>query len=160
MNVVKLPKMTEMEMDSAIEKENICRIAFIDDDYPYISPFQYVYLNGTFYFHFTDYGKKKEILEEKKNNKVCIAIENFESNLSYYYFISIQGKLEEIKDTEEKIEVVEKMVNVAKEKYSTEFLSAHGFNKEKGWDHFLRDKNIKLYKLNEKGKRIGLKSIK
>ena len=57
---VKLPKMDEIEIKDLLENKSLCRIAFIDEDYPYISPFQYVYYNNCLYFHFTDYGKKKE----------------------------------------------------------------------------------------------------
>ena len=54
MSLIKLPKMDENEIKNALERESICRIAFIEDDFPYISPFQYVYMNGNLYFHFTD----------------------------------------------------------------------------------------------------------
>ena len=60
-NIVKLPKMSDNDIKSALKSLNICRIGFIDGDYPYISPFQYIYLNNYMYFHLTDYGKKKQI---------------------------------------------------------------------------------------------------
>ena len=59
MNIVKLPKMNDNEINKALKSQHICRIGFIDGDYPYISPFQYIYLNNYIYFHITDYGKKK-----------------------------------------------------------------------------------------------------
>jgi len=91
MKTIKLPKMSEEEIREAINSHNLCRIAFIDDDFPYISPFQYVCIDNTLYFHFTDYGKKRELLS--KNPNVCVSIENFEPDLSSYYFISMQGIL-------------------------------------------------------------------
>jgi nitroimidazol reductase NimA-like FMN-containing flavoprotein (pyridoxamine 5'-phosphate oxidase superfamily) len=155
MKPIKLPKMDEEEIKSLIEKKNLCRIAFIDDDYPYISPFQYVLFNNSLYFHFTDYGKKKKIL--LKNSNVCVSIEDFSPDLSKYHFISIQGKLKLVKEPREKVEVVKKMINKAKKTYSTKFLSAHGFERESGWDSFQVEDQL-IYKLEEVGSRIGLKS--
>jgi hypothetical protein len=154
--VVKLPKMTEKEIQEVIKKNNICRIAFIDDEFPYISPFQYLYENDTLYFHLTDYGKKVEIL--KKNNNVCVAIEEFDEDLSQFQFISIQGKLKELKDLEEKKVIAKKMVKQASTQYSKQFLKAHGFKKEDDWDKFSSDTSVRIFKLKERGKRVALKS--
>jgi nitroimidazol reductase NimA-like FMN-containing flavoprotein (pyridoxamine 5'-phosphate oxidase superfamily) len=155
MKPTKLPKMDEEEIKASIEKKNICRIAFIDDEYPYISPFQYILFNDSLYFHFTDYGKKKEILS--KNSNVCVSIEDFTPDLSKYHFISIQGKLKLLEDPNEKVEVIKTMVNRARKIYSTKFLSAHGFESEKGWESFQAKDQI-IYKLEEVKSRIGLKS--
>jgi nitroimidazol reductase NimA-like FMN-containing flavoprotein (pyridoxamine 5'-phosphate oxidase superfamily) len=152
---LKLPKMDEDEIKQALEKANICRIAFIDDSYPYISPFQYAYLNNTLYFHFTDYGKKKQIL--KKNKNVCVSIENLEEDLSAFYFISMQGKLALVEDEEEKINVLKQMVKNAKKEYSQNFLSAHGYEKDNEWV-VLKNKNQILYKFIQMREPIGLKS--
>ncbi|MFX1412975.1 MAG: pyridoxamine 5'-phosphate oxidase family protein [Promethearchaeota archaeon] len=157
MHIVKLPKMNESEINKALSEGNICRIAFIDGDFPYISPFQYVYLNNTLYFHFTDYGKKKEILSRNRN--VCVSIEKFEEDLSSFYFISIQGKLTEVKDINERKQVIKQMMTKAKNKYSPNFLSVHGFEKVKGWDVFSDEKPLKIYKLDNISYKIGLKSI-
>ena len=156
MNVIKLPEMSDIEINKALLSQNLCRIAFIDKDYPYISPFQYLYLNNIMYFHFTDYGKKKEILE--KNRNVCVSIEKFTQDLSEYFFISIQGKLNLVEDSQERKQVIKKMILEAKNKYSKNFLSAHGFDKNKGWDSF-NDQNQLIYKLDEIVYRVGLKSI-
>ena len=153
---VKLPKMDEDEINNLLQTKTLCRIAFIDEDYPYISPFQYVYYNNCLYFHFTDYGKKKNIL--LKNGKVCVSIEEFAPDLTSYKFISIQGNLKLIEDTSEKTEILKRMVNQAKKKYSTSFLSAHGFESERGWDSFIVQDQL-IYKLEEVGSRIGLKSL-
>ena len=152
---LKLPKMDEEEIKNALEQANICRIAFIDDSYPYISPFQYAYLNNTLYFHFTDYGKKKQIL--KKNNNVCVSIERLEEDLSAFYFISMQGKLSIVEDEQEKLNVLNQMVKNAREMYSQNFLSVHGYEKENKWD-VLTKKNQILYKFIQMREPIGLKS--
>jgi len=158
MGLVKLPKMNESEIKAAVEKENICRIAFIDKKFPYIAPFQYVFFNNALYFHITDYGKKKKILA--KNNRICVAIENFSKDLSDYYFISIRGKLEKVNDEKEKEAIVLKMVSEASKKYSANFLSAHGFEKKEGWKTFSIEKQINIFKLIELKRRIGLRAIK
>jgi len=155
MNVVKLPSMNKEEIKEGLQSNYLCRIAFIDNDYPYISPFQYVYMNEQMYFHFTDYGKKMEII--KHNNHVCVSIENFEADLKKYYFISLQGELIPVEDYEEKKLVLIKMAEQAKNRYSQNFLTAHGFNKEKGWDAF-ELKNQLIFTLMQKKKAIGLKS--
>ncbi len=155
MRPLKLPKMDKNEIERTLQTENICRIAFIDDKFPYISPFQYVYLNDTLYFHFTDYGKKKKILEKNKN--VCVSIEHLEQDLSAFYFISMQGKLALVEDEDEKLNVFKLIVNNARETFSQNFLTAHGFEKEKGWN-ILTNKNQVLYKFIEMREPIGLKS--
>ncbi|MEJ2251551.1 MAG: pyridoxamine 5'-phosphate oxidase family protein [Candidatus Lokiarchaeota archaeon] len=148
--------MTENEIENILNEQNICRIAFIDDEYPYISPFQYVYTNHRLFFHFTDYGKKMKILENNKN--VCVSIEKFDPNLSEFYFVSIQGILKPIINKIEKYKVVDKMVERLRKKYSKNFLSAHGIDKEKGWEGFKRSEPLKIYFLEEKKSRIALKS--
>jgi len=105
---VKLPKMDEDEIKDLLKNKSICRIAFIDEGYPYISPFQYVYFNKCLYFHFTDYGKKKNIL--LKNGNVCVSIEEFAPDLTSYKFISIQGNLKLIKDNKTSSRVNELVV--------------------------------------------------
>jgi nitroimidazol reductase NimA-like FMN-containing flavoprotein (pyridoxamine 5'-phosphate oxidase superfamily) len=155
MTVVKLPKMDEKEIREALKNNNLCRIAFIEGNFPYISPFQYVYLKNTLYFHFTNYGKKMKIL--KKNRNVCVSIERFEKDLSSYYFISMQGKLQRIDNESLKSEIIKKMVEDARKNFSTNFLSAHGFDKNKGWDHSPFQNQI-FYKLDEVGKPIALRN--
>lgn len=156
MSIVKLPKMEENEIRRAINSHNICRIAFIDDEYPYIAPFQYVCINDILYFHFTDYGKKKEIL--KKNQNICISIEHFEPDLSEYYFISIKGKLEKVDDINLKNKVMNLMAKSIKKRYSKNFLSVHGFEKSQDLDVFAT-KNQLIYRFKQLGVPIGLKSI-
>jgi hypothetical protein len=155
MTIVKLPIMSEEEIKNALEKNHLCRIAFIDGEYPYISPFQYVYMNDQMYFHFTNYGKKMNIIE--KNNHVCVSIENFEQDLQKYYFISLQGELKSIEQPEKKEKILKKMVEDVRNEFSQNFLTAHGFTKEKGWDAF-ELKNQLVFTLIQKKKAIGLKS--
>lgn len=147
--------MNEKEIKEAITSQNLCRIAFIDNEYPYISPFQYVFIDDTLYFHFTDYGKKKEILSN--NTNVCVSIEKFEPDLNSYYFISMQGKLELVENNELKKEVINQMVESARSQFSTNFLLAHGFENNQGWDKFTAEGQL-VYKFKQMGTPIGLKS--
>ena len=156
MTIVKLPEMNEKEISEAIERENLCRIGFIDGKYPYISPFQYIYFQNSMYFHFTDYGKKKRILE--KNRNVCVSIEHFADDLSEYFFISMQGKLILLEDESEKKMVLRKMIESAKNKFSSNFISAHGFDKNNGWDGFKIADQI-IYKFKKTSKPVALKSL-
>ncbi len=156
MKLIKLPPMTDDEINTAVNSLSLCRIAFIDGQFPYIAPFQYVIIDNVMYFHLTDYGKKKKILEENPN--VCVSIEEFETDLSNYYFISIQGKLQKIEKEDLKNEVLRQMTEQARKIYSKNFLSAHGMDKEKEWD-ILTSKNQLIYKLEVVKPPIGLKSL-
>ena len=155
MTVIKLAQMSEEEITTAINSLNICRIAFIDGNFPYISPFQYVCINNKMFFHFTDYGKKKKILE--KNSNVCVSIEKFESDLSRYYFISIQGILRLVEDKQLKNDVMRKMAELGRKNYSKTFLLAHGFEKEEDWKILFSEDQI-IYTLEVVNNPIGLKS--
>ena len=155
MAIYKLPEMSKEEIEQVIKNQKICRIGFIDDDYPYIAPFQYLYVDSTLYFHFTDYGKKKEILMKNKN--VCVSVEQLETNLKSYSFISIQGELQSVKNEQERTKVIKNLIEEAKKSFSEDFLAAHGFEKENGWDGF-ELKNQLIYKLTNIHNTVGLKS--
>jgi len=128
--VVKLSKMSRREIDKILSTQMLCRIAFRGTDYPYIAPFQYVYINGSLYFHFTDYGRKMKIL--KKDNRVCVEIERLSPELSDYSFVSLTGSLSLVKDTTERNMVIRKMAEDGREKLSPRFLAAHGLKMEEG----------------------------
>jgi hypothetical protein len=56
-------------IETIIGKSLVCRLAFSEDDCPYVVPLCFGYQNKTLYFHSSPEGKKLEIL--KKNSKVC-----------------------------------------------------------------------------------------
>lgn len=147
--------MNKKEIQDVIKNQKLCRIAFIDDKYPYIAPFQYLYYREHFYFHFTDYGKKIKILH--KNNHVCVSLEQLEPDLNKYNFISFQGKLSLVNNEDERKIVVKKLIEEAKESFSEDFLAAHGFDKKKGWEGFQIENQL-IYKLEEIHDVIGLRS--
>ena len=156
MKIVKLPRMEKPEIEKLLRKQLLCRIAFKGDKYPYMAPFQYVYINGTLYFHFTDYGKKMKLLERGK--RVCVEIEKYKPDLSEYSFVVLRGKLKVVTDQQERDKVIRKMAEEGKRKLSTNFLAAHGFKKDEDWSSFTPEKTIIIVKLEDIAQEIGLRS--
>jgi len=156
MSIVRLPKMEKGEIEDLIREQNICRIAFKGRIYPYMAPFQYVLMNDSFYFHFTNYGKKIRLFE--KDDRVCVEIESYRPDLSKYKFVVLRGKLKVVGNPEERAEAVRRMAETGRERLSTNFLAAHGFKKEDGWSAFTPEKPIVIVKLQDVAEVVGLKS--
>ena len=55
-------------------------------------------------------------------------------------------------------ELVKKIIERGKEKFSSNFISVHGFEKQRGWDGFLFEDQI-IYKFEQVGSVIALKYI-
>ena len=157
MEPVKLPRMTKAEIDNLVREQILCRIAFGGKTAPYIAPFQYVFIGGHLYFHFTNYGRKMGLLEEEQ--PVCVEIEKYQQDLSEYSFIVLVGKLKIVTDKQERAKAVAKMVETAKlKRLSSNFLQAHGIPKEAGWSALSEDKPLVIVKLAEVTEITGLKS--
>ena len=156
MTVFKLPRMTKQEMWRLIRRQRLCRIAFKGDTYPYMAPFQYVVLDGSLYFHFTDYGKKMKLIENDK--RVCVEIEEYREDLSEYSFIVLRGTLKVVTDSQERAKAIQKLAEEGKQKLSPNFLPAHGFKKEDGWSSLSPEKPLVIIKLENIAQEIGLKS--
>jgi hypothetical protein len=62
-------------IEDILSGSDVCRIAMIENNRPYIVPLNYGYKNNTLYFHSSELGKKIELL--KADNKVCFEIELF-----------------------------------------------------------------------------------
>ena len=154
--IVRLPKMDKNEMEKLIREQTLCRIAFKGDEYPYMAPFQYVFMNEALYFHFTDYGKKMRLLE--KDKRVCVEIEKYKPDLSEYNFVVLRGKLKIVTDPEEKAKAINRMAEEGNQNLSTNFLVAHGFKKEEDWSSFTPEKPLVIVKLEEVAETIGIKS--
>jgi len=60
-------------IENILLKSEVCRIAMIDKDRPYIVPLNYGYKDNALYFHSSPLGKKIEIL--KTNSKVSFEME-------------------------------------------------------------------------------------
>jgi len=153
---VKMPRMKENEIEQLVKEQFLCRIAFKGDQQPYIAPFQYVVVDGTLYFHFTDYGRKMSFF--KQETPVCVEIERYTPNLSQYEFATLTGNLKLVENQEERKRAVEKMVEVGKKKLSPNFLVAHGFSKGSDWDVLNTDEKLLIIKLDEVTEKKGLKS--
>jgi nitroimidazol reductase NimA-like FMN-containing flavoprotein (pyridoxamine 5'-phosphate oxidase superfamily) len=61
------------EIAAIMQKADICRIALVDGDSPYIIPVNFAIHDNHLYFHSAMDGRKIDIL--RKNNKVCFEID-------------------------------------------------------------------------------------
>ncbi|MDH5448733.1 MAG: pyridoxamine 5'-phosphate oxidase family protein [Candidatus Bathyarchaeota archaeon] len=156
MTIVKLPKMEKHEINQLIREQMLCRIAFKGDEYPYMAPFQYVLMNGSIYFHFTDYGKKMKLLERDK--RVCVEIEKYRQDLSEYSFVVLRGTLKVVTNPHQRAKIIRRMAEEGEQKLSPNFLAAHGFKKEEGWSSFTPEKPLVIVKLEKATQEIGFKS--
>jgi len=148
--------MEKSEIEKLLQEQMLCRIAFKGDKYPYMAPFQYVLMDESLYFHFTDYGKKMRLLE--KDKRVCVEIEKYRPDLSEYNFVVIRGELEVVRDSQERAEAIKRLAKEGKQKLSTNFLAAHGFKKEEGWSSFTPERPVVIVKLKGVTEKVGLKS--
>ena len=155
MRPVKLPRMSQSEIDELLDSQMICRIAFMDKEYPYIAPFQYALDNGQIYFHFTNYGRKMKIIEH--NDRVCVSIERLADDLSDFRFVVLRGRLVRVDDTEERGRAIKKLSVEGSRRLSERFLVAHGFEDHMNWSDMTPDRGMIIFKLMEP-KTIGLKS--
>ncbi len=156
LKIVRLPKMDKNEIEKLLKQQMLCRIAFKAEEYPYIAPFQYVLMNDTLYFHFTNYGRKMDFIE--KDDRVCVEIESCKNDLSDYNFVVLRGTLKIVDDLKERAIVIEKMAKEGEKKLSENFLAAHGIRKDDGWDSFSPKKPFVIVKLDKINEKIGLKS--
>jgi len=64
------------DLESIISRSDVCRIAFADNDIPYIVTMNFGYTGGDhpcFYFHCAGEGRKMEMI--RKNNYVCFELD-------------------------------------------------------------------------------------
>ena len=61
-------------LEQILKGSLICRIAMMDQDRPYLLPFNYGYRERTIYIHSAPAGKKIDMLRE--NNQVCFEVEH------------------------------------------------------------------------------------
>ncbi len=101
------------EIESIINKFDVCRIALSEKNSPYIVPVCFGYADNCLYFHSAQDGKKIDII--KKNNNVCFEFDIYDKlikseapcdwDVKYYSVIGI-GKAFFIDDFEEKIKAL------------------------------------------------------
>jgi uncharacterized protein len=96
-------------IEQLLTGSDICRIAMIDGNRPYIVPLNYGYDGSALYFHSASAGKKIDIL--KLNNRVCFEIEYHNEIIrdeipcewtAKYRSLIGYGRIEFIADFEEK----------------------------------------------------------
>ena len=154
--VFRLPNMSEEEIERLIREQIFCRIAFKGSKHPYIAPFQYAFIDGGLYFHFTNYGKKINLLE--RDCRVCVEIEKFKPDLSEYSFVVMRGSLKRVESPEERSRAIRKMAEDGRQKLSKNFLAAHGFKGQHGWESLSPEKHLEIVKLTDVVETVGLKS--
>jgi len=156
LSIVKLPQMERQMVEELLNNQVICRIAFRGDDYPYMAPFQYAYVNGTLFFHFTRYGKKIILLEQ--DNRVAVEIETYPPDLHQYCFVVFRGELEVVSDPVEREKAINRMAEFGTKHLSPNFLAAHGLKKSDGWQALNPEKPLNIVKLKNIVETIALGS--
>ncbi len=144
-SIVKLPQMERKLIEALLHNQVICRIAFRGDEYPYMSPFQYAYIDGTLYFHFTRYGKKMKLIEH--DNRVAVEIETYKPDLHQYCFVVFRGELEIVNEPGEREKAIIHMAKVGSRQLSPNFLAAHGLKTSEGWQALSPEKPLNIVKL-------------
>lgn len=149
--------MTLSEIDQLLQEQFLCRIVIPTRSVPYFAPFQYAFVDGVLYFHFTDYGKKMALL--RPDVLVCVEVEKCAPDLSTYCFVVLTGNLQVVSDSKEKDKAISKLVETAQSrKISKNFLLVHGFPSELNWDVLKCDKSLVIVKLVNVTGITGLKS--
>jgi nitroimidazol reductase NimA-like FMN-containing flavoprotein (pyridoxamine 5'-phosphate oxidase superfamily) len=156
MKLYKLPKMSSDEISELLGRERICRIAFKGAEFPYLAPFQYVRIGDALYFHFTNYGRKMRLLE--KDRRVCVGVESLEPDMSEYRFVVLRGELDRVEDKKERGEAISRLAKMGRSGLSENFLAAHGFPAENGWETLSEDKPMVIFKLERISETIALRS--
>ena len=156
MEPFKLDRMTPKEIQELMASQYLSRIAFKGDDHPYIAPFQYAFVKGELYFHFSNYGRKIRYLDEDPN--VCVEIEQNTTDMSEYKFITLRGTLAIVKDKSEKATAIFGMWNKGRRELSRSFLAAHGLGTDMDWKDFTADNAHVVVKLVNITEITGLRS--
>ena len=103
------------EIEAIINETDICYVGMVNDNQPYVLPFNFVYNDNTIYLHTDNVGLKIDIW--KKNPQVCV---NFNSGNELFYrnkevgcswgmkFKSVNafGKLSRVEDYDEKYRIM------------------------------------------------------
>jgi uncharacterized protein len=154
--IERLPRMSKEEVDDLIHRQYLCRIAFNDKTHPYIAPFQYAYVDGSLYFHFTDYGRKMKLIEI--DPKICVEIEDLGRDLHDFEFVVLRGSLKRVNDPAEREKALTALADIGRRRLSPRFLAAHGLPEGSGWGDITGKKLLILLKLTDVKESFGLKS--
>ena len=158
MEIVKIPRMDKEEYDRLIAEGYLCRIAFQGDKYPYIAPFLYVFDGRFLYFLSTKYGKKIDYF--RKSPYVSVEVERYSSDLSYYTFVTMQGRLEEVEDSIEKKLIRERFVELIVGRHlSSNILAALGHSPQDPPEAIAREERSLVWRLTGVKDLVALKNL-
>ncbi len=111
------------EIESIINRYDVCRIALSENNSPYIVPVCFGYRDNCLYFHSASDGKKIDII--KKNSRVCFEFDAYEGLIKSknpcdwdikYHSVIGSGKAFFIEDPEEKT----RALDIITEHYSSD----------------------------------------
>ena len=156
MNLLKIPLMNKEEYDELIKEGYVSRIGF-EGEYPYIAPFIYVFDGKYLYFLSTKYGKK--IQRFHTNPKVAVEIEKYEDDLSEYRFVTLQGRIDQVEDYNEKLNVRKRFVDLIRNKpLSRNVLAALGHSPDDELESIVNEERSFVWKLVDVENIIGIKT--
>lgn len=151
----KIPSMKKKEYDNLIKDRYVSRIAF-KGEYPYIAPFLYVFDGNYLYFLSTKYGKKVELL--RADPQVAVEIEYYKNDLSQFCFVTLQGRINAVKDENEQKNVRKMFVNMIKEKeLSPKILAALGHSPDEPVEKICQEERSYVWKLVDVKDIVALK---
>jgi nitroimidazol reductase NimA-like FMN-containing flavoprotein (pyridoxamine 5'-phosphate oxidase superfamily) len=157
MEIVKIPKMEKEEYDRLIKEEYISRIVLKGEKYPYIAPFLYVFDGNFMYFLPTKYGKKIKYFQQ--NPYVSVEVEKYSRDLSNYVFVTLSGRLVEVKDASKKKAIREELVRMVKNKnLSKNVMIALGYSPEDPLEIIVSEERTLIWKLVDVKDIIGFKN--
>ena len=157
MSMIKIPPMDKEEYDKLIKENFISRIAFQGENYPYITPFMYIFEGGFLYFLSTKYGKKIE--EIKRNSNVAVEIEKYSKDMSSYRFANLQGRIVEVKNDSDIKKIKEMFVKMIKDRnLSNKALAAIGHSPDESIQLILEEDRTMVWKLVDLKQIVALKN--
>ena len=65
--------MDNSDIEAVIQKAQVCRIALVDGNQPYVVPVCFGHRDGKLYFHSSLRGRKMGVL--RRNDRVCVEFE-------------------------------------------------------------------------------------
>jgi nitroimidazol reductase NimA-like FMN-containing flavoprotein (pyridoxamine 5'-phosphate oxidase superfamily) len=156
MKVHKVPLMSKTEYDELIRENYVSRIGF-KGEYPYIAPFIYVFDGRFIYFLSTKYGKKIERF--KASPKVAVEIEKYADDLSEYRFVTLQGRIEQVDDDNEKLDVRKRFLDLIEDNsLSKNVMAALGHSPTDDLDSIVKEERSYVWKLVDVENIIGIKT--
>jgi len=97
------------EIEKILMQSQVCRLAMVDEDKPYMVPMNFGYSNGCLFFHCTREGRKIDLI--KKNPNICFEVDELirfkKANLACEWGLEFKsvigsGKAQFLEDSKEK----------------------------------------------------------